>query len=137
LERRAAIVEFSAVPTEEFLDLLARRRITLGAQIAAKLDEAKAERIGPDASASTDGGDRGSLDLSSEIDLAIAGRDIEELRDIEAAQERLAEGTFGSCADCDAAIVLARLRAYPTARRCTSCQANEERAHGLAQPARL
>ena len=131
------MMAFSSVYTEEFRDLLSRRKVALVPQIAAKLDEAKAERIGPDASASTDGGDRGSLDLSSEIDLAIAGRDIEELRDIESAQERLVDGTFGSCANCDAPIVLARLRAYPTARRCTSCQASEERAHGLAQPARL
>jgi RNA polymerase-binding protein DksA len=44
------------------------------------------------------------------------------LDEIDAAQARLAAGTFGACEGCAHAIPLARLRAVPTARLCVACQ---------------
>lgn len=128
---------YSSKNTSEFRSLLSARRLELLSQVEARLAEAREEHIGPDASAPTAGGDEASLDLASEIDLAIAGRDVEELRDIEAALERLADGTFGACTSCGEAIILERLRAYPTAKRCAACQDRFERTRGGAQPARL
>ena len=58
----------------------------------------------------------------------------EELRDIEAARGRLARGLFGTCVECGLAIPYARLRAFPTAKRCLSCQQRYE--HGRRQPGR-
>jgi RNA polymerase-binding protein DksA len=50
------------------------------------------------------------------------------LDEIDAAQARLAAGTFGTCEQCGHAIPLARLRAVPTARRCVACERAVERA---------
>lgn len=49
-------------------------------------------------------------------------RDIQELLDIDKTFARLEAGSYGVCADCGARIPAARLRAYPTARRCRPCQ---------------
>ncbi|WP_345802369.1 TraR/DksA C4-type zinc finger protein [Microbacterium sp. AZCO] len=46
-----------------------------------------------------------------------------ELTDIDAALTRIAEGTYGVCADCGRAIPAARLEARPTATRCVDCAA--------------
>jgi len=50
------------------------------------------------------------------------------LDEIDAAQARLAAGTFGACEKCGTSIPLGRLRAVPTARRCVVCQRAAERA---------
>lgn len=50
-----------------------------------------------------------------------------ELADIEQALARLHGETYGVCIDCDAPIGYARLEAYPTAKRCLSCQEKHER----------
>ncbi len=113
----------------QFREVLAQRRESLNKEIRAKLSEARGERIAPDASASTDGGDRATLDVAGELDLAEAVRDGDELRDVDAALGRLDAGTFGICTDCGDAIAIARLQAYPTAKRCSPCQqAREKRA---------
>lgn len=54
----------------------------------------------------------------------------EALRQIDAALERLAEGTFGMCVDCDKKIPLDRLDALPFTPCCVDCQRMEE---GLRQ----
>lgn len=56
-------------------------------------------------------------------------RDIEELRQIEAARERMAQDRYGRCVDCDAEIPLARLQAQPAAERCVRCQETYEHTH--------
>ena len=50
-------------------------------------------------------------------------RDRRVLADIDAAEARLATGTFGVCEMCTRPIPFARLRALPTARLCVSCEA--------------
>jgi DnaK suppressor protein len=68
-----------------------------------------------------------------DIDTAITDRHINELRDIEAARERMRTGSYGMCIDCDDAVAYERLAAYPTAKRCVQCQ--QQREHVYAQPA--
>lgn len=58
--------------------------------------------------------------------LACAAR---ELRDLESALGRLAEGSYCQCIECGLDIEPARLLVLPTARRCSVCQgAHEHRA---------
>jgi RNA polymerase-binding transcription factor DksA len=56
------------------------------------------------------------------------GAERHRLDEIDAAQARLAAGTFGACERCSTAIPLARLRAVPTARCCIACERVAERA---------
>ena len=121
----------------EIRGALASRRAALVDEIRTKLAEAGAERVAPDAVTTTDGGDKALLDLASELDLAQVQRDVAELREVEAAQARLAGGTYGRCAACGEPIAIERLRALPVASRCTGCQEAIEKRTGATSGARL
>lgn len=54
-------------------------------------------------------------------------RHVEEVRDIDAALQRLAEGNYGYCVDCGREIEHERLFVQPTARRCLDDQKKRER----------
>lgn len=49
-----------------------------------------------------------------------------EAAQVREAQQRLAEGSYGICADCGKKIPEARLRARPEATLCVDCQAKRE-----------
>jgi RNA polymerase-binding transcription factor DksA len=55
-------------------------------------------------------------------DDAVFNQDVQDVRDIKAARERLSAGTYGICTDCGEPITNERLLAYPTAKRCIHCQ---------------
>ena len=65
----------------------------------------------------------------SERELATVHRDREcgQLRDVRAALGRIADGSFGSCLDCDEEIGQRRLAAIPWAPRCVICQESADR----------
>ena len=56
----------------------------------------------------------------------LSNREQEELLEVDAAQARLAEGSYGLCVACDAPIPWARLQAQPEAARCVACQSKLE-----------
>ena len=68
-------------------------------------------------------------DLLVDLGLSIIDMHINELRDVEAALRRIHVGAYGVCIECDDELDLARLRAFPTAKRCLMCQENYERNH--------
>jgi RNA polymerase-binding transcription factor DksA len=70
-----------------------------------------------------------------DLEHAINGMHIDEVRDIDAARLRMQMGSYGRCSDCGDEVAPERLRAYPTAKRCRRCQENYERNHaGNATP---
>lgn len=73
-----------------------------------------------------DSGDYSLADEVADLNIAMADRQVRELRDLDAAYARIKEGSFGSCVDCGADIEPARLLAYPTALRCVACQERHE-----------
>ncbi len=76
--------------------------------------------------------DRGEESVAlaqSDVDSAIEEHLRRELNQINYARQRLNDGSFGTCVDCGAHIGYSRLRAYPTATRCVSCQSRHEQ-HG-------
>ncbi|EYR65183.1 hypothetical protein N866_05895 [Actinotalea ferrariae CF5-4] len=58
----------------------------------------------------------------SQID-ALARQAAAELAEVDAAEARLDDGTYGTCERCGAPIPAARLEARPTARTCITCAA--------------
>jgi DnaK suppressor protein len=58
---------------------------------------------------------------------ALAAQARQQLEQIEAALQRLDEGTYGMCVECGEAIPPARLRVLPYACRCIRCQERQER----------
>jgi RNA polymerase-binding protein DksA len=71
-------------------------------------------------------------DLLFDLNLADIDRHVQEIRQIEAAQNRMATGSYGICVDCGIAISPKRLEANPAAARCIECQSLYEQQY--AQP---
>ena len=68
------------------------------------------------------------------IDDAEVERDLAELREIQAARQRIQNGTYGSCVDCGDDIDPDRIQAQPQALRCLQCQLRAERVPGAGHP---
>src|SRR6185312_13541652 len=79
------------------------------------------------ASEAPDPGDASFADLSIDLGNAAIGRDLAELRAVEAALARIKSSTYGECGECGYEIPYERLLAQPTAERCTTCQGTFER----------
>lgn len=73
-----------------------------------------------------DSGDQSWADLVSDVNIAEVTRDLTELRDIDVALQRLAEGNYGVCMDCGQQIDPERLEANPAAVRCIEDQRRYE-----------
>lgn len=70
--------------------------------------------------------DIGSDNFEKEFALDIIEGEKEELRQIDEALARLADGCFGVCTVCGKGIPWQRLAALPFARHCIECQREEE-----------
>ena len=73
--------------------------------------------------------DESFADLIVDVGLAEIDRDLDELRAIDAALVRVADGSYGVCEACDKPIDLRRLNLTPQALRCIDCQTIFERTH--------
>ena len=65
-------------------------------------------------------------DFVQEVDLALMQMKSETLKKIDLALQRLEEGSYGRCQECDAELPPARLRALPFAALCRDCQQEAE-----------
>jgi RNA polymerase-binding transcription factor DksA len=74
-----------------------------------------------------DAADESVASLLRDVTEAEIVRDVGEVRDIVAAEQRLALGRYGQCIDCSEPIDYRRLEAYPTAKRCLACQQLREK----------
>ncbi|MHC5080353.1 MAG: TraR/DksA family transcriptional regulator [Planctomycetota bacterium] len=61
-----------------------------------------------------------------EITLGLIEAEEREIREIDAALERIDEGSYGVCETCTKDIKVARLKAIPNARLCIECKRLEE-----------
>jgi RNA polymerase-binding transcription factor DksA len=118
-------------------DRLRARWRELRAEIRDTLLRADAEQYARLAGEVRDAEDEAVADLLVDVNLAEITRDVDELRDIEAALLRIAAGSYGICINCAEPIARERLDAYPTAKRCWNCQRLHERSKGSAAPPSL
>jgi RNA polymerase-binding protein DksA len=114
---------------EEFRRTIGKRREALLAEIRGDVSRARDESYAEIAGPVVDTADEAVADLLADMDNAETSRDLNEERELEAAQARLDDGTFGKCVDCGQEIGLARLRAVPAAARCVKCQAVHEKTY--------
>jgi DnaK suppressor protein len=101
-------------------------------QLSARLVELRAklasERVAdPDTSAEVagevrDAGDESVAIERTDVRTALMERAAREMSDLQSALQRLEGGSYGICVECSFDIEAARLRALPTARRCSACQ---------------
>lgn len=113
----------------EFKKVLENRYLALREEIRQELLDSDHEHFIDLAGQVHDLEDESVADLLVDLDLAIIDLHVSEIREIDAALMRLARGGYGACADCEDAIGKDRLRAQPTASRCSPCQSNFERNH--------
>ena len=74
-----------------------------------------------------DAGDESVADLLTDLGATIVDRQLQQMREIEAARQRIREGTYGTCSECGMEIPFERLLAYPTALRDIQCQTQFEK----------
>lgn len=106
---------------------LEKRRQTLLEEIRSELVRSGEQHYIDLAGYVTDPGDESVADMLVDLDAAMVDRQVVEMRVIDATLKRLSAGDYGDCDDCGTDIPLERLRAYPTATRCVSCQSVREK----------
>jgi RNA polymerase-binding protein DksA len=107
-----------------FKKLLLERRAELRGSVS-NMEEQALKGTGQDFSVDHMA-DYGSDNYEQEFTLGLIENEQEVLRDIDAALERIEEGTFGDCEVCGKKIQKARLKAIPYARLCLDCKKKEE-----------
>ncbi len=113
----------------EFRKILKRHYWQIREEIRQELLRSDEERFIELAGRVHDPEEEAVADLLVDLNLASIDRHIQELREIDDALIRIANGTYGICIDCEQAIGISRLKANPTAKRCLQCQALYERTH--------
>ena len=116
---------------------LEERRRTLRAELTAKLNAQDNPALLGLRNRMEETDDWAVADLETALDVAEVSRDASELRDVEQAQARMKDGTYGECVECGAPIPYARLAANPSAARDIACQEKLEAAHRRGPPATL
>jgi len=111
----------------ELASAIGERREALAGEIRREVARARGETFAEVAGGVHDAGDEALADLVGDLDNAEVTRDLAELRELDAARARIADGSYASCADCGGDIPVARLRAQPAALRCVACQARREK----------
>ena len=90
----------------------------------------KAMKSGTDAPTGEPSGDiydQASSERDRELGLLLGDREREKVRHIEEALQRIADGEYGVCEECEEEIPLGRLKVVPFARYCVRCKADIEK----------
>jgi RNA polymerase-binding protein DksA len=122
--------ELSEKQMQSFDQRLKKRREELLEIIREELASTQREDYAELAGMVHDAGDESFAELLRGVNLTNRARELEEIQDVEAALERIKNGIFGTCVDCNDSIALDRLNAYPTAKRCINCQSRHENRRG-------
>jgi DnaK suppressor protein len=131
------MVAFERRDVEALEHRLKQRRDELQKQIREVTGRDADEPFAKLAGEVTDTGDEAAASNLIDVDHAAVGRDLVELRAIEATLIRIEHGQYGACKDCGIRIPLERLTVNPTAERCISCQDHFEKTYGHENHPRL
>jgi RNA polymerase-binding protein DksA len=121
--------QLEGVRAAEFRSLLRARSTTLREEIRTTLERSGEESHARIAEQARDTEDDSFADLIVDVNNAEVTRDLNELRQIDGAMQRLLDGSYGVCRNCGIEIPIERLRAQPTATRCIRCQSIYEQTH--------
>ncbi len=126
------MAELTPERTESLKQTLLARREALRQAIIEHLEQSDEQHYIDLAGEVRDIGDASVGDLLADLNLATIDQEINEIRRIERALERLREGSYGRCIDCGTEIDLPRLEVEPAAERCVDCQRRYEQTHAPA-----
>lgn len=105
---------------------LRARHEELRRQISDELLRADEEQYTDLAGMVSDTGEQSVADLLVDLNNARIDQQVQEVRRIEAALQRIAEVNYGVCEECGTDIDYERLKVQPTALRCIDCQRRYE-----------
>ena len=105
---------------EQLEQILEEQRTVLLSRVRVKSASSLTNRSNPDNS------DRAQDYFLQECHLALRDRLESTLEEVEAALQRLKDGSYGECAHCGKDISAARLEAFPYAELCITCQKLQE-----------
>jgi RNA polymerase-binding protein DksA len=120
----------SAIDTDHFRDLLLDERKRVVAAINNLHDDhpgSMSEETGEDAVFDNHLADTATETYDRELDYTLEENAEHVLGDIDAALERIEDGTYGTCTNCGRQIPAERLEARPYATLCIDCQRERER----------
>jgi RNA polymerase-binding transcription factor len=112
-------------PSRPLLEALDARERSLREKIAERRDAL--DGAAHPADPAGDLADKAFERTRAEVEHDLIEMSLKELAEIAALRERLANGTYGECAECGEPIPPARLEVNPTARRCAACQERHEK----------
>ena len=119
----------SAIDTDRFREALLEER----RRIQAALDNLHEENpgsitdeTGEDAVYDNHLADTATVTYDRELDYTLEENSEHMLAEIDAALQRIDDGTYGRCTNCDKEIAPARLEARPWATLCIDCQRTRE-----------
>jgi DnaK suppressor protein len=112
---------------ERLLALRARLRGDVSAMAKAALHKTRSEASGDLSSMPIHMADLGSDNFEQEFTLSLMESEEETLEQIEGALERIEEGVYGLCQECESKIPKARLNAIPYTPYCVKCASKIER----------
>jgi DnaK suppressor protein len=110
----------------EFRNLLAEHKRRLWTDLRADIFQQSGEEIHSQYDIPQDIGERSILDLLSDAGLAVADIRRQQLTQLEEAERRVEQGTYGKCESCGEPIGIERLRLVPFTPYCVDCQRGQE-----------
>lgn len=78
-----------------------------------------------------DPADRASAESDRSFTLRLRDRERRLIRKIQAAIQRIEDGTYGICEDCGEDISIARLKARPVTKLCINCKSRQEEGENI------
>lgn len=120
------MAKLTTTDIKRFEQRLRARHAALRQHVRDVLLESKREDFAELAGRVHDRGEEAVADLLTSTNVAVLDREVHELRDVEAALQRIRTGTYGVCDTCGDDIERERLEAYPTAERCVDCERDRE-----------
>ncbi|MBQ7456898.1 MAG: RNA polymerase-binding protein DksA [Desulfovibrio sp.] len=73
-----------------------------------------------------DPADRATAESDRSFTLRIRDRELHLIKKIQAALQRIEDGSYGICEECGEEISISRLKARPVTRLCIRCKENQE-----------
>lgn len=122
----------TAKQNDELRRRVEKRRAELLAELREDAARARDEPYSEHAGIAPDTGDESVATLIADLEQADMTRDLDELRAMDAAWQRIKDGSYGVCVDCGGEVGYERLKANPAAARCVSCQERHEKTYGGA-----
>lgn len=116
--------------SEELRRRVEKRRAELLAELREDAARARDQPYAEHAGLAPDTGDESVATLIADLEQADLTRDLDELRAMDAAWQRIKDGTYGVCVDCGGEVGYERLKASPAAARDVRCQERHEKTYG-------